>query len=59
VPDSVAKPIVSDYSDAQITALKTALGGVAVVVLLGFSVTRRLPAEPLADPGPGAGAAVA
>ena len=52
VPESVAKPIVSDYSDAQITALKTALGGVAVVVVLGFSVTGRLPTEPLAPAGP-------
>lgn len=55
VPESVAKPIVDDYSDAQITALKTALGGVAVIVVLGFGVTRRLPAEPLADPADGAG----
>ncbi len=51
VPESVAKPIVDDYSDAQITALKTALGGVAVIVVLAFPVTRKLPAEPLADPG--------
>ena len=50
VPESVAKPVVDDYSDAQITALKVALGGVVVVVILGFGVTRKLPAEPLTDP---------
>ena len=50
VPESVAKPVVDDYSDAQITALKVALGGVVVVVILGFGVTRKLPTEPLADP---------
>jgi len=42
--------ITDDYSEAQITALKTALGGVAVIVLLGFGATSHLPAEPLVAP---------
>jgi EmrB/QacA subfamily drug resistance transporter len=56
VSESDAKPIVDDYEDAQITALKTALGGVGVVILLALSVTRRLPTEPLAPQEPGAAA---
>ena len=45
-----ASRLADSYGDAQITALKTALGGVAVVVLLGFTATRRLPREPLTAP---------
>ena len=57
LPQSQAKSIADDYQDAQITALKIALTGVAVAVVLGFAGTRRLPGEPLAPPGPGVAAA--
>jgi EmrB/QacA subfamily drug resistance transporter len=42
-----AQELSEDYGDAQITALKTALGGVIVVGVLGLWFTRRLPAQPL------------
>jgi EmrB/QacA subfamily drug resistance transporter len=51
VPKAQAKAIADDYSDAQITALKIALGGVAFAVVLGFAGTRRLPPEPLPPQG--------
>lgn len=51
-PDQV-DAIVSDYSNAQLLALKEAMLGVSVVVLLGFPFTRKLPARPLSEgPGP-------
>ena len=56
VPASQANQLASDYADAQVDALKIALGGVAVIVLLSFPVTRKLPGEPLNAPGPGAAA---
>ncbi len=56
MPASQADQLATDYSDAQVDALKIALGGVAVIVLLSFPVTRRLPAEPLSVQGPGAAA---
>jgi len=51
VPKDQVQQIATDYSDAQVQALKIALGGVAVVVLLSFPVTRKLPGEPLNAPG--------
>ena len=45
-----ASRLADSYDEAQIRALKTALGGVAVVVLLGFALTRRLPREPITAP---------
>ncbi len=56
VPASQADQLASDYADAQVDALKIALGGVAFIVLLSFPVTRKLPSEPLNAPGPGAAA---
>jgi EmrB/QacA subfamily drug resistance transporter len=47
VSESVTRQIVDDYSDAEIRALKTAVGGVALAGLLGLGATRRLPKEPL------------
>jgi EmrB/QacA subfamily drug resistance transporter len=51
LPEAQAKSIGDDYRDAQITALKIALGGVAFAVVLGFGATRRLPSEPLPPQG--------
>jgi EmrB/QacA subfamily drug resistance transporter len=51
VPQAVSKPLVDDYEDSQIRGLKTGLGGVAVVVLLGFLASRGLPREPLNPKG--------
>ncbi len=56
VPASQANQLADDYADAQVDALKIALGGVAVIVLFSFPVTRKLPGEPLNAPGPGAAA---
>jgi hypothetical protein len=47
----VATELTGNYAEAQIRALKTGLGGVAVIVLLGFFVTFGLPREPLAASG--------
>jgi hypothetical protein len=41
--------IVSSYSDAQMAALRSALGAAALFVLLGFLVTRDLPSRPLGE----------
>jgi EmrB/QacA subfamily drug resistance transporter len=51
LPKAEAKSIADDYGDAQITALKIALSGVAFVVVLGFGATRHLPSEPLPPQG--------
>jgi hypothetical protein len=47
-PDQTAA-IVADYSDAQLLALKQAMLGVSVVVLIGFLFTPKLPARPLSE----------
>ena len=47
LPESEAKQLGADYSEAEVTGLKTGLGGLAAIVLLGFLVTRQLPNRPL------------
>jgi EmrB/QacA subfamily drug resistance transporter len=56
VSDAETKALTETYADAELTALKAALGGVAAIVVLSFWATRRLPAEPLpaSDGDPGA-----
>jgi EmrB/QacA subfamily drug resistance transporter len=49
VPQATITPLVDDYAESQIRALKTGLGGVALVVLLGFFATFGLPREPLSS----------
>lgn len=57
LPSAQVDDIDSDYRDAQISALKVALGAVATVALLGLAATRRLPAEPLSpNDAPASGA---
>lgn len=43
-----AKATAKAYDEAQLTALKTALGAVAAIVVLAFWFTRRLPSQPMA-----------
>jgi MFS family permease len=45
-PDQAAA-LADDYGDAQLDGLKGALGAIAVLALLSFWFTRRLPGEPL------------
>jgi EmrB/QacA subfamily drug resistance transporter len=47
LPNDEVEPLTDAYSEAEVTALKTALGGVAIIGLAGLLVTRRLPSEPL------------
>jgi len=49
-PDQI-DAIVADYSDAQLVALKEAMLGVSVVVLIGFLFTRHLPKRPIVASG--------
>jgi MFS family permease len=49
VPPATATELVSDYEDAQITALKTAFLAAALLVLGSFFVTRGLPARRLGE----------
>ena len=58
VPEPVVTQLEADYSQSQVDALKIAVGGVAVIALLGLGVTRRLPARPL-DAAPDVAAAAA
>ena len=51
VPPRQADAIVSDYSDAQIQALKQALFVAATFVLVGMWFAHALPAEPLSTEG--------
>lgn len=44
---SDAQSVADDYSDAQIQAMRLALGGVALAALLSLWATRRLPTEAL------------
>ena len=46
--------MAADYGDAQLDALRLALGAVALAALLSLVFTRRLPTTPLAaaDPAP-------
>jgi hypothetical protein len=54
-----ASAVASDYGDAEIDAMRTSIGAVAVIALLSLWFTRRLPAravgapdgrQPVADP---------
>lgn len=47
LPPDQATAVAEVYGDAQLDALKRALLGAALFVLIGFWLTRRLPAEPL------------
>jgi hypothetical protein len=54
-----AEAVAADYGDAQLEALRLALGAVAVAALLSLWFTRRLPTESLAGgDASGVGAAV-
>ena len=56
LPPDQAKATEKAYDDAQLTALKTALGAIAVLVVFAFWFTRRLPAHPMAvNPAAAAG----
>jgi len=47
-----AQAVAADYGDAQLDALRLALGAVAAAALLSLWFTRRLPTESLAGPEP-------
>jgi MFS family permease len=47
LPDIEVDSLTDAYRDGQLRALRSALGAIAVFVLVGFAVTRRLPADPL------------
>lgn len=49
-----AEVLAGDYGDAQLEALRLALGAVAAAALLSLWFTRRLPTESLAETDPGA-----
>jgi hypothetical protein len=46
-----ANAVASDYGDAQLDALRTSIGAVAVIALLSLWFTRRLPAASAEKPG--------
>jgi hypothetical protein len=52
---SQAQAVATDYSDAQLEALRLALGAVALAALLSLWFTLRLPAKPLPEEGAPAG----
>jgi EmrB/QacA subfamily drug resistance transporter len=52
VAPDVASAIAVDYGEAQLEALKIALGAVAVFAVLGLWFTRRLPGQPLGGEAP-------
>ena len=52
-PDQ-AQAVATDYGDAQLEALRLALGAVAAAALLSLWFTRRLPTDSLAEGGAGA-----
>jgi MFS family permease len=47
--DDQARAVAADYGDAQLEALRLALGAVALAALLSLWFTRRLPTESLAE----------
>ncbi len=49
IPPDQAKAVAGAYADAQLFALKAALLGAALFVLVGFLFTRRLPSVPLGE----------
>ena len=57
-PDQ-ARAVAADYGDAQLDALRLALGAVALAALLSLPFTRRLPTTSLAETGVGAAEAKA
>jgi hypothetical protein len=54
LPPEQAKAIAADYGDAELQALRRAIGAVAVFALLSFWFTRKLPGR-AAQPSRGAG----
>jgi MFS family permease len=50
VPAPIVTELETNYSQSQVDALKIAVGGVALIALLGLGITRRLPASPLRAP---------
>jgi hypothetical protein len=52
IPSGQAEAIADDYGDAQLQALKRAIGAVAIFALLALWFTRGLPARPLAPAQP-------
>jgi MFS family permease len=59
--ESQAKAVAADYGDAQLDALRIAIGAVAAIALLSLGFTRRLPSSAVAsaEPEPGTAAAPA
>ncbi|HSP74395.1 MAG TPA: MFS transporter [Gaiellaceae bacterium] len=51
LPPRQAQAVAADYGDAQLEALKKAMGAVAVFALAGLWFTRRLPSRALEPPG--------
>jgi hypothetical protein len=50
--DTEAQAVASDYGDAELDALRLALGVVALTALLSLWFTRGIPTHALADPSP-------
>jgi Major Facilitator Superfamily len=50
VPAPIVSQLEQNYSLSQVDALKIAIGGVALIALLGLGVTPRLPSNPLRGP---------
>ena len=50
VPAPVVDQLQQNYAQSQIDALKIAVGGVALIALLGLGTTRQLPRRPLRGP---------
>jgi EmrB/QacA subfamily drug resistance transporter len=50
ISSEAANALADDYGDAQLDGLKRAVGAIAVIAVLSFWFTRRLPAHPLHAP---------
>jgi MFS family permease len=50
VPAPIVNQLEQNYAQSQVDALKIAIGGVALIALLGLGTTRRLPSSPLRGP---------
>jgi MFS family permease len=50
VPTPIVNQLEQNYAQSQVDALKIAVGGVALIALLGLGTTRRLPSTPLRGP---------
>ena len=50
LPPDQATALADDYGDAQLQGLKRAIGAIAVIALLSFWFTRRLPGRSLQEP---------